>query len=58
MERLVESELLEVLEEEIILEYFCNFVNISGFDKCFKERIEYDRLVNKEVVDFFFCIFE
>ena len=51
VERPVESELPEALEEKIILEHLCNFVNTSGPDKCFKERIEYDRLVNKEAAD-------
>lgn len=51
VERPVESELPEALEEKIILEQLCNFVNTSGPDKCFKERIEYDRLVNKEAAD-------
>ena len=51
VERPVESELPEALEEKIILEHLCNFMNTSGPDKCFKERIENDRLVNKEAAD-------
>ena len=51
VERPVESELPEALEEKIILEHLCNFVNTSGPDNCFKERIEYDRPVNKEAAD-------
>ncbi|XP_022807894.1 uncharacterized protein LOC111344892 [Stylophora pistillata] len=48
VERPVESELPEALEQKIIVEHLSSFVNTSGSDKCFKERVEYDRLVDKE----------
>ena len=49
MERPVESELPEDLEEEIILEHLQNVVNTNGPEKCFKGSIGYDRSVEEEV---------
>ncbi|XP_022803416.1 uncharacterized protein LOC111340781 [Stylophora pistillata] len=48
VERPVESELPEALEEEIILEHLSSFLKTNGPDKCFKGRTEDVRMVDEE----------
>ena len=42
-ERPLASELPKVIEEEIILDHLCSFVNTEGHENCFKGQIGYDR---------------
>ena len=42
-ERPLASELPKVIEEEIILDHLCSFINTEGHENCFKGQIGYDR---------------